>query len=148
MNAAATLMVSHTVRRVLALIATLLVPEVLWMRFLITRFLRRISCWAAMVRGEFITDVAVEPDGPWKACVPTGRGNLTGPLDLQPHLPGPDVGWRVLSARSPDHLNRIHRRQWLALQEGDRLSDRGNTEHLDPRHQLCLRPAVAARSPA
>jgi hypothetical protein len=39
---------------------------------------------------------------------------------------------------SRDHLNRIHRRQWLAMQEGDQLSDRGNTEHVDPCDQLCL----------
>ena len=92
MNAAGTLMVPHAVRRVLAVIATLLVPEVLWMRFLIARFLRCISCWAAMVRGEFITDVAVEGPVP-QAARPPG-------LPLRPRRrPLPRIA--TLAAKAP-----------------------------------------------
>ena len=72
--------------------------------------------------------------------VPAGRGYLAGPLglDLTNHICQVETTLACLPARSP--ITSIGSTNGIGLpsQECDQLSDRSNTEHVDPFDQLRL----------
>ena len=72
--------------------------------------------------------------------MPAGSGHLAGPLGLHltDHVCQVETTAGVLVGPIAYHIDRIDQRHRPALQEGDQLSDRGNTEHVDPRDQLRL----------
>jgi hypothetical protein len=72
--------------------------------------------------------------------MPAGRGYLAGPLSLNltDHICQVQTTLGVPIGPIAYYIDWIRRRQSLALQEGDQLSDRGNTEHVDPCDQLRL----------
>jgi hypothetical protein len=67
-------------------------------------------------------------------AVPTGRRNLAGPLGLglPDHICQVETTVRVLTGSLADDVDGFDQRHWYALQEGDQLGDRGNTEDIDP----------------
>jgi hypothetical protein len=72
--------------------------------------------------------------------MPAGGGYLTGPfrLDLTDHVCQVKLALGMLPSLIAHYLDRIDQRHRLAPQESDQLRNRGNTEYVDPRHQLCL----------
>ena len=72
--------------------------------------------------------------------MPSGSSYLAGPLGLHltNHVCQVEATLGVLVGSVADHIDRIDDRQRPALQEGDQLSDRGNTEHIDPCDELRL----------
>jgi hypothetical protein len=76
--------------------------------------------------------------------MPAGSGYLAGPLSLHltDHVCQIEAAFGVRAGAVAYHVDRIDQRYRPALQEGDELSDRGNTEHLDPGDELGL-PGLA-----
>ena len=72
--------------------------------------------------------------------VPARSGYFAGPLGLHltDHIRQVKTALGVLAGSVAHHLDRIDQRHRPALQEGDELSDRGNTEHIDPCDELGL----------
>jgi hypothetical protein len=75
-----------------------------------------------------------------KHVMSAGGGYLAGPLGLHltDHVRQVETALGMLADWIAYHLDRIDQRHRPALQEGNQLSDRGNTEHVDPRDQLSL----------
>ena len=72
--------------------------------------------------------------------MPSGCGHLAGPLGLHltDHVCQIEAAIGVLAGLIAYHIDWLDQRHRPALQEGDQLSDRGNTEHLDPCNELGL----------
>ena len=72
--------------------------------------------------------------------MPAGSGHFAGPLSfhLTDHVRQIEAALGVLAGSVTYHLDRIDQRHRPALQEGDQLSDRCNTEHVDPCDELGL----------
>jgi hypothetical protein len=70
----------------------------------------------------------------------SGRSDLAGPLGLHltDYVCQVETTLGVLVGSIAYHIDRIHLRHRPALQKGDQLSDRGNTEHVDPSDEFCL----------
>ena len=66
--------------------------------------------------------------------MPSASSHLAGPLGLHltDHVCQVQTTHGVLTGSIAYHLDRIHLRHRFAAQESDQLSDRGDTEHVDP----------------
>jgi hypothetical protein len=72
--------------------------------------------------------------------VPARRSYLAGPLglDLANYICKVETTLRMAAGAFTDHINRIDGRHRDASQKSDQLSDRADTEYLDPCNELRL----------